>query len=82
MTGFGIVGLGDPGKAGAHDLQPLAIRHDWCAANDHPGHTFNPWSATTRCLCGVVHSLGNTVAWPKSTDCGGPLSICNHQVTP
>lgn len=78
----GVVGQGVTGEPGAHDLAPLPVRHEWCATNDHPGHTFNPWLARTWCLCGAVARDGDDVVMPKPTSCGGPLATCNHPLTP
>lgn len=81
MTGFGIVGLGDPGAEGRHRLTPTAYQRQWCADNDHPGHTYNPWMRATWCICGDIKSDGNHVVMPKPTTCGGPLTDCLHSTT-
>lgn len=78
LLGIGVGAVGHAGIRGRHELLPLAERHAWCAANDHPGSTFNPWQARAWCLCGEVIRDGDAVAWPKATDCGGPLVTCHH----
>lgn len=76
--GIGVAGHGVSEPDRRHTWPPLAERRDWCAANDHPGSTFNPWSSETWCLCGSQRVPGNTVVWPLPMQCGGPLTTCLH----
>lgn len=68
VGGFGVVGLGDPGKPA-----PFRTRPDLCATHDHPTVTYNPWHDESWCLCGEKREAGNTITWPKADGIGGPL---------
>ncbi|HHX46039.1 MAG TPA: hypothetical protein GX718_01505 [Brevibacterium sp.] len=66
-TGFGVVGLGDPGEPSRRRTRP-----DLCADHGHPGCTYNDRLDRTWCLCGEVVTEGDT-AVPHVSCCGGPL---------
>lgn len=66
--GFGVVGLGDPGKPATHRTRP-----DLCAGMGHPGATYNAAMNKTWCLCGASITDGDT-AVPHIACCDGPLT--------
>ena len=70
---IGVVGHGIGGDKEPHTRHP-----ERCADHGHPGNTYNPWLDKTWCCCGEVIRDGNTIKWPKPTQCGGALSTCNH----
>lgn len=66
VGGFGVVGLGDPGKPASYRTRP-----DLCEDMGHPGATYNPWHDRTWCLCGEVVVDGNHASHVAC--CDGPL---------
>lgn len=77
IGGFGNVGVGLPGPPATSFPRP-----DLCAAHDHPGVTYNPWTDSTWCLCGERAQAGNRVQVLVDTDTHYRALLANPEPRP